>query len=580
MFLSIFLFFARGGWLPSDIRLDTGDPPGTSRSVVPQISCSGTNVYAVWQDERNGYYRDIYFNYSADGGTTWLPEAYRLDTGDPPGANSSQEAKITCFGDNVYVVWEDARNGYADDIYFNYSTDKGATWQASDIRLDTGDTPGANWSYYPQISCSPTHVYVVWHDSRNGSFDIYFNYSSDGGANWQASAMRLDVGDGPGANLSMHPQISSCGSNVYVVWEDSRNGLRDIYFNYSTDNGLTWQATDTRLDMGDTPGSNTSYDLGISSNGSNVYAVWVDQRNSSTDDIYFNYSSDGGANWQASDIRLDTGDQPGTNYSGYPQISSSGSNVYVVWSDSRNGERDIYFNYSTDEGATWQATDIRLDTGDMPGADQSMGPQIRSSGSNVYVVWEDARNGRDDIYFNNSTSGGKTWKTPAVRLDTGDSPGANYSEYPQIACLESDIYVVWHDWRNGEMDIYFNTATLPVPDIKTNGSDGPITITCTDTLSITVEFDAGSFSGDEADWWLVARTPFGWYYYDKSAGWLPGREVTLQITLRDLPLREVLNMSGLPAGNYTFYFGVDMVKNGLIDIGQAYYDQVKVTIIP
>jgi hypothetical protein len=120
----------------------------------------------------------------------------------------------------------------------------------------------------------------------------------------------------------------------------------------------------------------------------------------------------------------------------------------------------------------------------------------------------------------------------------------------------------------------------PLPDIKANGSDGPITITRSDTLSITVEFDAGTFEGDEADWWLVAITPLGWYHYDRTFGWLPGREVSLQIPLRDLPSREVLNMSGLPVGSYAFYFGVDLVKNGSIDMDQAFYDSVEVTVNP
>jgi hypothetical protein len=120
----------------------------------------------------------------------------------------------------------------------------------------------------------------------------------------------------------------------------------------------------------------------------------------------------------------------------------------------------------------------------------------------------------------------------------------------------------------------------PVPDIKANDSDGPITIIRSDTLSITVEIDAGIYSEYEADWWLLAMTPLGWYHYDRDLGWLPGREVTLQIPLRDLPLREVLNMSGLPAGSYTFYFGVDLVKNGNINMDQAYYDIVEVTITP
>lgn len=56
MFLFFFLFFVRGSWLPSDIRLDTGDSPGAGESGLVQLSCSGNNVYAVWHDDRNGEY--------------------------------------------------------------------------------------------------------------------------------------------------------------------------------------------------------------------------------------------------------------------------------------------------------------------------------------------------------------------------------------------------------------------------------------------------------------------------------------------------------------------------------------------
>jgi hypothetical protein len=576
MILLFFLLFASGGWLPSDIRLDTGDPPGASYSSAPQISSSGSNVYAVWKDNRNGP-SDIYFNYSTDLGENWQATDIRLDTGDTPGASYSNAPQISSSGNNVYVVWEDDRTAYTMyDIYFNYSTDGGATWQASDIRLDTGDPPGANYSFDPQISSSGSNVYVVWQDDRNLA-DIYFNYSTDGGATWQASDIQIDTGDPPG--VSLYPQISSSGNNVYVVWSDYRNGSSDIYFNYSIDGGATWQASDIRLDTGDPPGTGYSWSPKISSDGSNVYVTWMDMRNGNYD-IYFNYSADGGATWQASDIRLDTGDPPGAYGSQYPGITSSGDKVYVAWHDSRNGAWDIYFNCSADGGATWLASDIRLDIGDSPGANWSDTPQLSCKGSKVYVVWNDDRNGMSDIYFNCSTDGGMRWKTLDVRLDTGDYPGASDSIGPQIACSENNIFVVWYDKRNGEADIYFNTASIPMPDIKANGSDGPITITRSDTLSITVEFNSGFLSRNEADWWLVARTPLGWYYYHLASGWLPGREVTLQIPLRDLPLSEVLNMSGLPTGSYTFYFGVDLVKNGKINMGQAYYDSVEVTINP
>jgi hypothetical protein len=313
---------------------------------------------------------------------------------------------------------------------------------------------------------------------------------------WLPTDVRLDTGTPLGAYNSQNPQICSSGSNVYVVWQDYRVGNHNICFNYSADWGATWQPTDIRLDTGDPPGANRSSLPQISSSESGVYVVWIDERNGE-EDIYFNYSADGGATWQASDIRLNTGDTPGTHWAGYPQISSSGNNVYVVWSDQRNGNPpDIYFNYSIDKGATWQASDFRI--------------------------------------------------------DTGDPAGASGSWLPQISSTDNNVCVVWYDYRNGASDIYFNTASSPIPDIKANGTDGPVTIIRSDTLSITVEFDSGFLSNNEADWWLVAITPLGWYYYHPTSGWLPGREVTLQVPLRDLPSREVLDISELRAGTYTF----------------------------
>ena len=120
----------------------------------------------------------------------------------------------------------------------------------------------------------------------------------------------------------------------------------------------------------------------------------------------------------------------------------------------------------------------------------------------------------------------------------------------------------------------------PVPDIKVNGSDSQITIGTNDTLSISVGVDAGSSLGVESDWWLVVNTPTGeWEYYDLTQGaYTPGLLVTYQGALFDLGSYEIFNTSGLDAGTYTFYFGVDMVMNGSLDMGSIYYDSVVVNI--
>jgi hypothetical protein len=65
----------------------------------------------------------------------------------------------------------------------------------------------------------------------------------------------------------------------------------------------------------------------------------------------------------------------------------------------------------------------------------------------------------------------------------------------------------------------------PLPDIKANGSDGPLTVTQADNLIIEVALDPGIYTGYPADWWVLADTPFGWYYYDRVS-WKPGQFVT------------------------------------------------------
>ena len=124
----------------TDVRLNT-DLPGAAVFEKPQIAASGDSVYVTWMDTRNDFgvdhhlEWDIYFNRSLDGGATWLPSDIRLDT-DLPGAARSEVPQIAASGDSVYVTWWDGRDGTA-DIYFNRSLDGGATWLTSDIRLDT-----------------------------------------------------------------------------------------------------------------------------------------------------------------------------------------------------------------------------------------------------------------------------------------------------------------------------------------------------------------------------------------------------------------------------------------------------------
>jgi hypothetical protein len=183
--------------------------------------------------------------------------------------------------------------------------------------------------------------------------------------------------------------IAASGSVVHVVWTDYRDGNYEIYYKRSTDGGVSW-GTDTRL----TINTAISYFPSVAVSGSVVHVVWMDDRNGN-DEIYYKRSTDGGISW-GTDTRLTNN----TALSEGPSVASSGSVVHVVWQDERDGNREIYYKRSTDGGISW-GTDTRLTNNTAI----SWSPSVAVSGSVVHVVWSDTRDGNWEIYYKRDPTG-------------------------------------------------------------------------------------------------------------------------------------------------------------------------------
>jgi len=107
-------------------------------------------------------------------------------------------------------------------------------------------------------------------------------------------------------------------------------------------------------------------------------------------------------------------------------------------------------------------------------------------------------------------------------------------------------------------------GTDPIPDLKVNGSDGPITISPSDTLKVTAALDPGSQGGAAMDWWIFVDTPQGYYSFIPGGNrWIKvsAPQRTYDGALFDLSPRQILSVSNLPAGAYTFTFAVDALDN-------------------
>lgn len=129
------------------------------------------------------------------------------------------------------------------------------------------------------------------------------------------------------------------------------------------------------------------------------------------------------------------------------------------------------------------------------------------------------------------------------------------------------------------------TSTDPTPlqpRIEANGSEGPVTVSTGMPVSVRISMSPGVQAGVQADWWVLAKTGSGSFYsYDRvTRTWKPGIKATFQAALTTVSWVEVLNSSSLPVGSYTFYFAVDTLRDGLLQMDRLTYDSVQVMVQP
>jgi len=126
-------------------------------------------------------------------------------------------------------------------------------------------------------------------------------------------------------------------------------------------------------------------------------------------------------------------------------------------------------------------------------------------------------------------------------------------------------------------DLGADELLTPLPDIKANGSDGPLTVAPGENVRLTVAMDARELAGLEVDWWVLADTQVGWYHYAYQQGWASNIERALAAPLFDLTATALLDRP-LPVGDYLFRFVVDHNADDILD--DSWPDEVEVHVAP
>lgn len=306
-------------------------------------------------------------------------------------------------------------------------------WQ-SDTRLTNNS--GSSFTSIGRCMVSENnYLHIAWMDNRDGNYEIYYKRSTDNGQTWSPDTRLTN-----NTASSYEPCIASYGTNLHILFSDERSGNFEIYYMRSTNNGTNWSNA-VRVSDDDTYHSYSAYIYATNY----IYAAWLDEYYGDLD-IYYSRSSNNGYNW-STPVSLTNGNEAQK----YPVITSSGSNVHIVYEDERVSltNTEIYYRRSTNSGVNWNA-EVRLTNN----SGQSWNPHLTCEGNMIYVVFDDDRTGNREIYFKRSTNNGLNWSSDAILTN-------NFAVSGSAAIAVSGIYahIVWSDDRDGNNEIYYKFST-------------------------------------------------------------------------------------------------------------------------
>ncbi len=362
----------------------------------------------------------------------------------------------------------DVRAGY----YVSF--DGGNTWPGDGI-IDISTIPNTFAAGDPAIAIHDIHNVYYSFIAFNRSTDdggVAVAKSTDGGLTWLDPVV-VDWNSPSEFQDKEYLAVDASGSpydgNVYLTWTRFGYGT-PIYFSRSTDGGSTYvnpfQISDSGLS------SNQGSIPAVGPDGT-LYVAWF---NYDTSAIRLNKSTNGGLSFgtpvHVASVKAIPSPLPGAEFrdNSFPtmDVDPTNGNVYVAWSDYRNGDADIYFTRSTNGGSTW-STPLRLNDDSLSNEHHQFFPWVDvAPNGKIYVGWYDSRLDPApqaipllyDEYVAASTDSGQTFSSnQRVSEVTSDSSIGGFNtpfigDYSGLAATNDFVYPAWVDTRRSQEDIY------------------------------------------------------------------------------------------------------------------------------
>ena len=303
--------------------------PGRRQSDPWLVSDHQDNAYFVFMDFLSDEDSGIGVAKTVDGGQTWQPT---VDASDTPGLDDKDTACVDPSG-NLYIVWDEYAT--VNQLRFTKSTDGGQTFSP---------TTSPFQPYIPYIASSHNGTLYVatggWYSLSGPPGDrIWITRSDDGGASWTPQIIVTPLIYDETAII--HVVDTDTQGNVYVAYSAGTSTDKDIYVTKSTDGGFFWE-TPVRVNTV-TARMQRMVEMTIDEEDK-IHVAWLDAQHDEWN-IYYSYSNDSAVTF-APNIRVTSEGtslfywRPGDYFT---MRTGPQGRVYIVWTDGRGDDQDIYF---------------------------------------------------------------------------------------------------------------------------------------------------------------------------------------------------------------------------------------------
>ena len=192
----------------------------------------------------------------------------------------------------------------------------------------------------PQLAKDKSNLYVVY---GNGD-SIMYSYTSDNGNTFSKPSL-ISVVPNVFSFAMRGPQIAVADNNIIVTACTKQGNIFSFYKN--KDDAWT---QGNRVNDADTVCKEGL--MALSADGNNAFAVWLDLRGNKRNNIYGAKSVDGGKTW-SKNILIYASPDSSVCECCKPSVIINGKNIYVMFRNWLNGNRDLYLIQSADGGNTF-----------------------------------------------------------------------------------------------------------------------------------------------------------------------------------------------------------------------------------